>query len=271
VLADARSEIATHGIKFFLAAVGAILLGLGGLMADAADAPAIRVKVSGKLAAPAGAKLGVIATDPVLQQILSEDLQVEGRLADTSAASALTLTATLSKRVLEPGIDLNEIARGDPDALALMRTAGITPPPLPETESAPDSAATGTAAQGNSRVPDDVRSYQAEGRDMAVPPQQPGAVGPPFNPFPMSPWPVPPATAQGRSVISPYPRRYVPDRSTPSEEKGLSAVYDTVFVARATVGSSGGALIVVAVAHPGYDSHEVRKLVAEEIANAVLH
>lgn len=270
MLAHARSETIPGGVQFIIAVLGVALLAGSGLMADASDAPAIRVKVGGKLAVPAGATLGVIATDPVLQQVLSEDLEVEGRLADPSAATALTLTATLNKRVLEPGMSLSDVARGDQVAVALLRAAGIAPPPNPEPEPGPDSAATGTAAQGNSRMPNDVRSYEQEGREMEMPPQ-PGTIGSPFNPFPMAPWPVPPATAQGRSVISPYPQRYLPNQTGPSGGQESSAVYDTVFVARATVGSSGGALVVVAVAHPGYDSHEVRKLVAEEIANAVLH
>ena len=44
-----------------------------------------------------------------------------------------------------------------------------------------------------------------------------------------------------------------------------------IFVVRVTAGGDGSELTVVAVAHPGFDSHEARKLIAEEIANSVLH
>jgi len=89
----------------------------------------------------------------------------------------------------------------------------------------------------------------------------------------MTPWPVPPATAQERSAIPPYMQPY--QRMSPADEarreREASAVYDTIFVARATAGNDGSELTVVAVAHPGFDTHEARKLIAEEIANSVLH
>ena len=92
-------------------------------------------------------------------------------------------------------------------------------------------------------------------------------------PLPMTQWPVPPATAQQRSAIPPYMQPY--QRNSPLDEarheREASAVYDTIFVARVTAGSDGSELTVVAVAHPGFDSHEARKLIAEEIANSVLH
>jgi hypothetical protein len=269
VLANERSATSRRSIRSAIAILS-VLLVIGGSAAKAADAPNIKIKAGGKLMVPQGAPLGVIATDPVLQQILSEDLRVAGRLADPNAASALTLTATLTQRVLEPGMSLNDVTRGDQEALALLRAAGITPPPVPESETGPGSTEMGTAAQGNARVPDDVRSYEEEGREMESPPQ-PGTFGSPLNPFPTSPWPVPPATAQGRSVLPPYQGTYQPYQANAPVAQNSGAIYDTVFVARTTIGSSGGALTVIAVAHPGYNAREVKKLVAEEIANAVLH
>ncbi len=53
---------------------------------------------------------------------------------------------------------------------------------------------------------------------------------------------------------------------------GDDATYDTVIVARVTVsGAPDEMMTVVAVTHPGEDAHEAKKLIAEEIANAVLH
>jgi hypothetical protein len=50
-----------------------------------------------------------------------------------------------------------------------------------------------------------------------------------------------------------------------------SNMYDTVVVARATLGTAPEEMTVVAVASPGEDVHEAKKLIAEEIANAILH
>jgi len=92
-------------------------------------------------------------------------------------------------------------------------------------------------------------------------------------PLPMTQWPVPPATAQERSALPTYMQPY--QRASPRDEarheRDASSVYDTIFVARATAGNDPSELTVIAVAHPGFDTHEARKLIAEEIANSVLH
>jgi hypothetical protein len=250
----------------------AALVGVGAGAVEAADAPQVVVKVGGKLAVPATAALGVIATDPVLQQVLSQDFQVAGRLASASATSELTLTVSLTHRVLEPGMSLKDVVRGDSDTVALLEQAGVKPPPLqedaaPAQDGAPDADDT-TAAQGNSHATSDVNSYEQQGQIQ----RQRAPMGGPM-PLPMRGWPVPPATAQQRSALPPYMQQY--QSASPSDdarhEHDASAAYDTIFVARVTAGNDGGELTVVAVAHPGFDAREVRKLMAEEIANAVLH
>jgi hypothetical protein len=254
---------------------------------EAADAPQVVVKAGGKLAVPATAPLGVIATDPVLQQVLSQDFQVAGRLASASATSELTLTVSLMHRVLEPGMSLKDVARGASDAVALLEQAGVKPPPLqedaaPAQDGALDADDT-TAAQGNSHATSDVNNYEQQGQvqQQRAPMGGPMMGGPMMGgpmmggpmPLPMGGWPVPPATAQQRSAIPPYAQQY--QGTSPSDdarhEHDASAVYDTIFVARVTAGSDGGELTVVAIAHPGFDAREVRKIMAEEIANAVLH
>jgi hypothetical protein len=47
--------------------------------------------------------------------------------------------------------------------------------------------------------------------------------------------------------------------------------YDTAIVARVTLDDRRDLFTVVALAHPGDDDREVKKLVAEEIANGALH
>lgn len=257
----------------FFAALIAALAGVGADPARAVEAPQIVVKVGGKLPVPPTIPLGVIATDPVLQQVLSQDFQVAGRLASASATSELTLTVTLTHRALEPGMSLNEVAPGNGDAVALLKQAGVRPPPLPEQaaqdqDQDSDPNADGTsAAEGNSHSKNDVNSYEQQGQMQ----QRPDPMSRP--PLPMTQWPVPPATAQQRSAIPPYMQPY--QRNSPLDEarraREASAVYDTIFVVRVTAGGDDSELTVVAVAHPGFDSHEARKLIAEEIANSVLH
>lgn len=244
----------------------------GSKAARAAEAPRVVVKLGGKLQVPATAPLGVIATDFVLQQVLSQDFQVAGRLASASAPSQFTLTVTLTHRALEPGMSLNDVAPGDSNAVALLKQAGVSPAPLPGEEASGHNGASGTddttAAEGNSNTTNDVESYQQQGQVK----QEPAPMRGPM-PLPLTGWPVPPATAQERSALAPYMRQYQGVSQPPDapSEREASAVYDTIFVARATGGNDGGELTVVAVAHPGFDPREVRKLVAEEIANAVLH
>ena len=259
------------------ATLTAALVSFGAGALHAADAPQVVVKAGGKLAVPATAPLGVIATDPVLQQVLSQDFQVAGRLASASATSELTLTVSLMHRVLEPGMSLKDVARGASDAVALLEQAGVKPPPLqedaaPAQDGALDADDT-TAAQGNSHATSDVNNYEQQGQVQ----QQRAPMGGPMMggpmPLPMGGWPVPPATAQQRSAIPPYMQQYQGASSSDDarHEHDASAVYDTIFVARVTAGSDGGELTVVAIAHPGFDAREVRKIMAEEIANAVLH
>jgi hypothetical protein len=48
-------------------------------------------------------------------------------------------------------------------------------------------------------------------------------------------------------------------------------IYDRVIVARASVGGSPDQLMAVVVVHPRDDVRSAKQLVAEEIANAILH
>ena len=268
-LRSIKACVVIHAVPCVIMAI--VLAGFGAKAAHAADAPQIVVKIVGKLPVPPTIALGVIATDPVLQQVLSQDFQVAGRLAGASATSELTLTVTLTHRALEPGMSLNDVAPGNGDAVALLKQVGVKPPPLPEQTSSDHDDESGaddtTAAEGNSHAKSDVNSYEQQGQMEP----QPAPMG--GMPLPLTQWPVPPATAQQRSAIPPSMQPY--ERTSPRDEarheREASAVYDTIFVARVTAGNDGSELTVIAVAHPGFDAHQARKLIAEEIANSVLH
>src|SRR5271169_2519364 len=157
-LRSSKASAVVHAVVFaavLFAVMTIVLAGVGAKAARAAEAPQIVVKIGGKLHVPPTIALGVIATDPVLQQVLSQDFQVAGRLASASATSELTLTVTLTHRALEPGMSLS-------DAVALLKQAGVNPPPLPEQEASSDqdqdggSDADTTAAEGNAHAKNDV-------------------------------------------------------------------------------------------------------------------
>jgi hypothetical protein len=58
---------------------------------------------------------------------------------------------------------------------------------------------------------------------------------------------------------------------TPYDKIPKNEIYDTVIVARASLEGVTDELKVVAVVHSGDDARRAKVLVAEEIANAVLH
>jgi hypothetical protein len=261
-----RTRFAIAAATIALAAIAAIA---GARIALAADESLIKIKVAGELPLPAGIPLSVIATDPVLQQVLSQDLQVAGRLASGGAPSVTTITVTLSLRRLVPGMSLNDVAPGDHDAVAVLKAMGVKPVPLPEAPPPQPGSDDQTAAEGNPGLSNDISSYQQQGYE-AGPGVGSAPMGPALNPWPMMPWPVPPATAQQRSALPAYvPPNYRPGRAL--EESDTDGASDTILIARATAGQGSSGLTVIAVGHPGYDKHQARKLIAEEIANAVLH
>jgi hypothetical protein len=58
---------------------------------------------------------------------------------------------------------------------------------------------------------------------------------------------------------------------TPYDNIPKNQIYDTVIVARASLEGAADELKVVAVVHSGDDVRLAKELVAEEIANAILH
>ncbi len=206
--------------------------------------------MAGKLEAPANTPLVVVSTDPVVQHVLSQDVQAAARSAGTDVKTSLTLTVTLHQHLLKPGVSLADIAPGDPQVLALLRAAGASPLPIGDTgtERTDPFAA---LAQRQALAPQgpathDLQDYQAQGRFMGMP-------GPP----PSMPGAYPPAP-------------YSPYHSLPNGGGG-SEIYDTAIVARAALSGRDEELTVVAVLHPGEDVRRAKELVAEEIVNAILH
>lgn len=215
-----------RGCKMVLLAA-AIAAAIGG----AGIARATDVKIAGRLNPPHGAAIVPVCTDPIVQNVLSEDLRLAHRAG--GAAAPVTLTVSVSQQVLAPGVSLTELFPGDPGMAAMLRAMGDNPPPLGDTGDQPlDPYA--RAARRQALNPDDpttaaFRAYQEQ--KMA---------------------------ASGKNAPTHYD-------SLPKNE-----IYDTVIVARATLGSAPDELKAVAVVHSGESVRQAKELVAEDIANAVL-
>ncbi len=218
-------------VRFAFATVAAAFVALSA----ASSFAAATVKTRGKIAVAAGLPLVAVSTDPVVQRVLNEDFYAAGRGARDEAKVA-TMTVTLTQRVLKPGLSLEEVAPGDPGVVALLRAAGATPPPI------------GDAGAGQ------LDPYENMARMDAVRPDNP-------------------AVQQLRAEQAFNKSLGMPGTGGPFARRGAAddQGYDTVMVARVTVDDLCEQFAVVAVAHPGDDLRETKKLVAEEIANAALH
>jgi hypothetical protein len=196
---------------------------------------AATIRSRGKIEIAAGMPLVAVSTDPLIQRVLNEDFYAARRAAH-GEASVATITVTLTERALKPGVSLNDVAPGDPGILALLRAAGATTPPIGDTGASQvdpfENAARTQALRPDNPAIEQLRQQQAFNKAIGMP----GAGGP-----------------------------YVAHNA--ADDEG----YDRVTVARVSVDDQHEQLMVVAVAHPGDDARETKKLVAEAIANAALH
>ncbi len=251
-----------------------------------ADQGPAQVKSAGKLRAPAEAALEVIATDPVLQEIISQDFRAARRAPNGSQSQTATLTVTMTQRVMAPGMSLTDVAPGDPNAIALLKQLGVAPVPFNMAGAAPSTK--GQPGAQSPRQASDIQSYVQQGTGQE--PSQ-GGVGPmpfmPAMPFGAMPYgampygampfgnamPMGPQTSftpQSYGPPLPYGQNYPSNPSSPSSGE-LSRIYDTILIARARLDPGAGELTVVAVSNPGGNLRDLKEMVAEEIVNAVLH
>jgi hypothetical protein len=204
----------------------AIAVAIGGV-AHAAD-----IKVAGKLTAPANATVIAICTDPVVQNVLNEDLRAARHGQASNPDESVTLTVTVNQQMLAPGVSLNQMFPGDPSMVELLKQAGADPPPLGDSGNQP------------------IDPFANEARRQALNPDDPTTDQ--FKAYQMR-------------------RNALQNGPTPYDDIPKNQIYDTVIVARATLGVETDELKVVAVVHSGDDVRQAKELVAEEIANAVLH
>ena len=188
--------------------------------------------MAGKLTVPANASVIAICTDPVVQNVLNEDLRAARHGQPSNPDNSVTLTVTVNQQMLAPGVSLNQMFPGDPSMVELLKQAGAEPPPLADAGNQP------------------VDPFANEARRQALAPDDP-------------------VTERFRAYQA--RRQAITDAPTPYDNIPKNQIYDTVIVARASLEGAADELKVVAVVHSGDDVRHAKELVAEEIANAVLH
>jgi hypothetical protein len=230
-------------------------------------------QTSGKLIVPPDRPLIAFCTDPAIERVLTQDFQVAKREAQPNDHSVLAITVTTSQQVLKPGVSLGHLAPGNPEVAKLLKAAGATPPPLGDTGSQTDRAAVASYMAKQRLTPNDtpmqnfLNQFQTEGNlgpdipcsEERVP--QPGCIQ--ATPKPQ------PGAADYRGDLDEYMHRT--DPGNPFHPRDAAASFDTVIVARVSVSGSPDEMTVVTLVHPGEDVVAAKTLVAEEIANAVLH
>jgi hypothetical protein len=223
------------------------------LLSAIGQADAATLASRGQLSVPPDARLMVISTDTAMQQVLSEDFGVSRRSKPAGVPKTFTLTVAVIERVLQPQVSMIDLAPGVPHVAELLKQAGYRPPVQVSGQPLTGDAAE-YVAQGNPAA----AAYNAGANPGTINPENqldkllPYAPGPPRAPDPRDPMnrPIPP-----------------PDYMMPSPAR----IYDTAVIAHAVLSDGKGEMTAVAVAHPDEDLHDVKKQLAERIANAVLH
>ncbi|HXM89189.1 MAG TPA: hypothetical protein VN916_07025, partial [Candidatus Acidoferrum sp.] len=171
---------------------------------------------------------------PVVQNVLNEDLRAARHGQPSNPDNSVTLTVSMNEQMLAPGVTLNQMFPGDPSMVELLKAAGADPPPLGDSGSQP------------------IDPYANEARRQALNPDD--SASEQFRTYQASR-----QAMNGAGALTPY------------DNIPKNQIYDTVIVARASLEGAADELKVVAVVHAGDDERRAKELVAEEIANAVLH
>ena len=246
----------------------------------ARNASALEIRKAGKISIPADVGVVPFSTDAMIADTLRQDFEAEHREADDNASSPVTLSVNVTERSLRPGTSLQDLAPGDPDVAMLLKSAGATPPPLGDTGTDVDEAVLARARAENHMLPPGATPMQSILNQI----QTHGDLGPPMadpsgcvpgSPCSPSGTPPPPLAQPGSQGYTGDTEDYMSqgyEGAGRRAKRQLSAEYfDNVIVARVSISGSPDEMTVIAVTHPGEDAHDAKKLIAEEIVNAVLH
>jgi hypothetical protein len=239
-------------------------------------AEALEIRKAGTITVPADSSILAFSTDPTVAEVLRQDLGAMRRSSTGGNQAPLTLTVTVSQEPLKPGVSLNQLAPGDPQVANLIREAGAIPPPIGDTGDKLDEAAVARARAQRLMAPHDnpmqqlINQFEAPAGDLGPPnpcdpqgPQGPGCA------------PAPQATPRPRPDSPGYTgdtQQYMQQgsrlqRFAVRDDRS----YQTVIVARITLTGAPDEMTVVGVTQPGEDLRQAKKLIAENIANALLH
>src|SRR5207302_5563134 len=103
------------------------VVSIAAVLALPALALAADVKTAGKLAVPDRAPLFAVSTDPIVQQTLDQDFRGmhRGPNSASNGVAPVTITVTLTQRLLKPGTTLRDFGGGDLMVVAqLIKQAG---------------------------------------------------------------------------------------------------------------------------------------------------
>jgi hypothetical protein len=201
---------------------------------SSAVAIAADIQTDGKISVPQTAPLFAVCTDPVVQETLEEDFR--GSHRDSGTGAPVTVTVVVNDKLLKPGTVLGDLGPGDPFVVAkLMRAAGEEPPPIGDT--------------GDKRLD----PYSEAVRKQLLDPDNPTLGLQNYQ-------------SMRNEARSPAGPRFGANGNASDEE-----LYDRVIIARASVAGSPDQMTALLIVHPSEDVHSAKELVAEEIANSILH
>jgi hypothetical protein len=202
------------------------------LLMTARVAGAAQLKTLGRLSIPRTTPVIAICTDSVMQTVLTQDFSIARRPVNSSTAP-VTITVTMHQQVMKPGVSAQDVAPGDPAAADLLQALGAAPVPLGDTGDQPSDP------------------YEAAARMEALRPEDP-------------------MMQQMREYQARNNAMRQPGGGLFGHED-YSKEYPTAIVARVTSNVQDGSLTVAVLLNPGEDVRDAKELIAEEIANAVLH
>lgn len=147
------------------------------------------------------------------------------------SGTPIVVTVTVNARPLAPGVSLQDLSPGDPSIGEMLKELGAEPPALGDT--------------GDKPLED---AYTSQARRQALTHEDP-------------------MMGQMRAYVD----RREEQGQSPYADVPQDQMYQTVIVARASASDSATEFKVVALVNPGDDVRVGKKLVAEAIADAILH
>ncbi len=226
-----------------------------------------QLRKAGSLTASSDSALMIFCPDRLVQQTLNQDFRAAKRNATSDSTKVQSLTVTVTQQALKPGVSLTQVAPGNPQVAELIRQAGAVPPPLGDTGTKADQAAVARAVAQRQQRPSDASPLsRILSGEFGAPPPPCGQGQSPLSCANPTPQPKPSPGQTGD--LADYLNRMNPNGALHQED---DSAFDTVVVARASLSGSQDELTIVALVHSGEDVDDAKKLVAEEIANAVLH